>query len=95
MPPSVTATVELALGIPFMRYDLANGRNASRRRGQLLPGCAVALRVGGRISDRLLPNVAVADDNLHDNDSIEAPAEHPWTEYETPALGEWVTSKAG
>ena len=26
--------------------------------------------------DRLLPTVAVADDNLHDNGSIEAPAEH-------------------
>jgi hypothetical protein len=48
-----------------MRHDLANGTNASQRRGQLLPGCAVALRVGGGISDRLLPNVAVADDNLH------------------------------
>jgi hypothetical protein len=68
-----------------MRYDLANGRNASRRRGQLLPGCAVALRVGGRVwvggdgdmhsmlrsgltwdeKDRLLPTVAVADDNVH------------------------------
>jgi hypothetical protein len=27
--------------------------------------------------DRFLPNVAVADDNLHDNGSIEASAEHP------------------
>jgi hypothetical protein len=29
------------------------------------------------MSDRFLPAVAVADDNLHENDSIEAPAEHP------------------
>jgi hypothetical protein len=27
-----------ALGIPFMRYDLANGSNASRRHSQFLPG---------------------------------------------------------
>jgi hypothetical protein len=27
--------------------------------------------------DRLLPPVAVADDHLYDDDSIEAPAEHP------------------
>jgi hypothetical protein len=27
--------------------------------------------------DRFLPNVAVADDNLHDNGSIAASAEHP------------------
>jgi hypothetical protein len=29
------------------------------------------------VKDRLLPPVAVADDHLHDDDSIEAPAEHP------------------
>jgi hypothetical protein len=50
----------LALGIPFMRYDLANGRNASRRRSQLLPGCAVALRVGGRVSVSSLRPVVTA-----------------------------------
>jgi len=27
--------------------------------------------------DRLLPNLAVADVNLHNDDSIEAPAKHP------------------
>ena len=37
--------------------------------------------------------MAVADDNLYDNGSIEAPAEHPMDEYETLALGEWVTSR--
>lgn len=61
-----------------MRYGLANGRNAPRRRGQLLPGCAMALRIRERISvsslglDQLLPNVAMADDNLHNDGNIEA-----------------------
>jgi hypothetical protein len=43
--------------------------------------------------DRLLATVAMADDNLHDNSSIEAPASILRTEYETLALGEWVTSR--
>jgi hypothetical protein len=43
--------------------------------------------------DRLLATVAVADDNLHDNGGIEAPASILRTEYETLALGEWVTSR--
>jgi hypothetical protein len=29
------------------------------------------------VKDRLLPPVPAADDHLHDDDSIEAPAEHP------------------
>ena len=45
---SVIATVSVCLGSASMRCDLANRRNASRRRGWLLPGCAVdELRVGG------------------------------------------------
>jgi hypothetical protein len=37
------------LGIPSMRYNLANRRNASRRRRWLLPGFAVdELHVGVR-----------------------------------------------
>ena len=42
----------LALGIAFMRCDLANRRNASRRRSRLLPGCAAdELRVLARVGD--------------------------------------------
>jgi len=40
----------LPLAFPLCDMNLANRRNASRRRGQLLPSYAVALRVGGRIS---------------------------------------------
>lgn len=44
-----------------MRYDLANGRNASRRRVQLLPGSKLTWDKKGRF----LATVVVADDNLH------------------------------
>ena len=37
--------------------------------------------------------MAAASENLHDNGIIEASAEYPTTEYETPAVGEWVTSR--
>ena len=37
--------------------------------------------------------MAVADDDLHDNGSIEALLSILWTECETPAVGEWVTSR--
>jgi hypothetical protein len=37
--------------------------------------------------------VAVAGDNLHDNGIIEASVKHLTTEYETPAVGEWVTRR--
>ena len=41
-----------ALGTTSMRCDLANRRNASRRRSWLLPGCAVdELRVLARLGD--------------------------------------------
>ena len=47
---SVITTVIACFNSAFMRCDLANRRNASRRRGWLLPGCSAELRVGGRIS---------------------------------------------
>lgn len=60
---SITILVALRLGgRDSMLYNLANRRNASRRRGQLLPGCAVALRVGGRIREPPRPS---GDDDMH------------------------------
>jgi hypothetical protein len=45
---SVITTASVCLGSASMRCDLANRRNASWRRGWLLPGCAAdGLRVGG------------------------------------------------
>ena len=41
-----------ALGIPFMRYNLVNPRNASRRRGWLLP-CSAGDYVAGVVCGRM------------------------------------------
>jgi hypothetical protein len=49
---SVITTILVCFGGASMRCDLANRRNASRRRSWLLPGCAAdELRVLARVGD--------------------------------------------
>jgi hypothetical protein len=49
---SVITTMLVCFGGASMRCDLANRRNASRRRSRLLPGCAAdELRVLARVGD--------------------------------------------
>ncbi len=45
--------------------------------------------------DRFLPTVDVADDNLNDNGSIEAPAEHPTDRIRNASSGRIGHNQAG